>query len=163
MFAEAIWGLVGRGLLYLDFSNDSDTLRASSSNWSICRTKRGKQYDPEDLPNPDIPERRLQRFAESIPDVSDSVRQYLNESLQAYTNRLYMAAAVMLGVAAEAAFLEMAEAFCAYLPPKEAEKLSGFLRNPKSKYSTLLDEFRKRFEARKTTSLRSLAIRSSFS
>ena len=147
--AEAIWGLVGRGLLYLDFSNDSDPLRANPKNWSIYPTKMGWQYDPDGLPNPDIPDRYLQRFAGSIPDASDLVRQYVNEALQAYTNRLYMAAAVMLGVAAEAAFLEMAEAFCACLPEKEAGKLRGFVESPKSKYSALLDEFRKRFEVRK--------------
>ncbi|MBI2433779.1 MAG: hypothetical protein HYV26_13005 [Candidatus Hydrogenedentes bacterium] len=151
--AEAVWKLVGKGLVYIDFSNDSGFNggnHADAKNWFIRLTQRGREFQTSaKLPDPDLPDKYLQSFVQAIPDVSDAVRLYINEALETYNNRNYIASAVMLGVAAEAAFLEMADGFCHFLPNTEAERLREYLNHPKSKYSAMLDEFRKRFEVRK--------------
>lgn len=146
---EAVWGLISKGYAYIDISNDSGSMsgnHADPKNWLVRPTKRGLEFDSS-LPNPDLPDKFLQSFAENIPGVSEKVRLYVKEALCTYNNRTYIAAAVMLGVAAEAAFLEMAVQFCAYLPSAEAENFRKYLKGPS--YSVLLDEFRKRFESRK--------------
>jgi hypothetical protein len=46
-----------------------------------------------------------------VPDVGSMVLQYVQESVASYNGRCYLASTVMLGVASEASFLEMARSF----------------------------------------------------
>jgi hypothetical protein len=57
----------------------------------------------------------------------------------------------MLGVASEAAFLEMAEAFGQWLPSAEGTKFLEFLRNPRTSYFQKFLEYRKKLEPRKSS------------
>lgn len=148
---EAVWSLIARGLAYIDFSNaDESPMNTNDSRkWWVYPTARAKQYARDELPSPDVPDKYLKCLFDGIPQGSNLVELYIREALQTYANQNYIASAVMLGVASEAAFLEMAEVFCDYLPNTEGEKLRRFLESPKSKYSAMLDEFRKRFDVRK--------------
>jgi hypothetical protein len=70
---------------------------------------------------------------------------YLNEALLSFRGRCYLATSVMLGVAAERAFLTMSQAYAssslAGAPAMESE-----LAKPRSNYFALWTEFRKRIE-----------------
>ncbi len=96
---EAIWGLISRGMVFLDFTTDN-SVHPNPSHWTLRPTRRGWQY-AHGLPNPDLSDRYLQRFASDVPGASKTVRDYLTEALNAYGAHLYIASAVMLGVAAE--------------------------------------------------------------
>ena len=53
----------------------------------------------------------LVRLKKAVPDLDDIVLIYAEESLQCYLNGNLMASSVMLGVASEAAFYRLLEAF----------------------------------------------------
>jgi hypothetical protein len=55
-----------------------------------------------------------------VPGISDVVKGYAQEALFAYNARLYRASAVMLGVASEAAVLEVAAALATIMKTSEA-------------------------------------------
>ena len=147
--AQAVWGVIAKELAYLDFSRETDVFAGNPAKWWLYPTQRGTQAADDTLPNPDLPDKYLQRFAEDIPDAPESVQRYVREALSAYGARLYMASAVMLGVAAEGAFLDMAQTFCAWLQGTEAENYRRLLDNPRTSYNVLFAEFRKRVEPRR--------------
>lgn len=151
LVAEALWNLIGRGLVFLDFTSDSGSAPVGSGthSWWIAKTENGRKATSDTLPNPDLPEKYLQEFASGIPGVSETVLRYVNEALNAYGGRLYMACAVMIGVAAEGAFLEMADAFCKWLQGSEAEKFSKTVTDPRTSYNTLLKDFQKFVQPRR--------------
>jgi hypothetical protein len=139
---EALWSLVGQGFVYLNFS------QSAPSRWTFQLTAAGKAAANDQDFNPDSPE-YLRRLQEKVPDASDTVLSYVTEALRSYLNRCYLASAVMLGVASEAAFLEMAEAFGRWLPSDEGTRFSEFLRNPRTSYHQKFQEYRKKLEPRK--------------
>lgn len=60
-----------------------------------------------------------------------------------------MACAVMIGVAAEAAFLDLVDSFCGWLPKQEADKLRSQMGKRGTPYSRIHEEFCKRIESHK--------------
>lgn len=140
---EVLWSLVGQGLLYLNYYD------RHPSNWRFQLTAAGNTAANDQSVNPDSPDQYLQRLKHSVPDASDTVTQYVNESLVSYRNRSYLASAVMLGVASEAAFLEMAEAFGRWLPPAEGASFLTLLSKPRTSYQAKFEEYRKKLEPRK--------------
>ena len=144
--AEVFWELQRRGLIYFSFADNLSGTSAAPAHWMVLLTDRGRKAASDELPNPDIPASYVERFVQDIPDVPPIVQRYVRESLDAYTQQLYMAAAVMLGVAAEAAFLDMAESFCVWLPENQGKKYRELLDNPRISYNKLLEGFRKRTE-----------------
>ena len=70
---------------------------------------------------------------------------YLTEALQSFNGRCYLATSVMLGVAAERAFLVMAESY-ASSSMAGAPAMAKELAKPRSNYFALWTEFRKRIE-----------------
>ena len=140
---EAVWSLISQGLAYIDYS------QPSADNWTLHLTLAGKSAANDQTTNPDSPDKYIHRLQHDVPNASDTVLRYVNEALASYLNRSYLASAVMLGVASEAAFLEMAEAFGHWLPSTEGTKFLTLIRKPNAAYLAKLEEYRKKLEPRK--------------
>jgi hypothetical protein len=139
----AIWSLVVRGLAYIDIS------QPSPDNWRLILTESGSEVLGDEEANPDDPSGYLRSLYEEIPHMSDVSRLYIEDAVNAYYHRCYLASTVMLGVAAEAVFLDLAKSFVAW-KGTPTEKLEKLLSNPKASYVQKFDEFRKRLEPEKT-------------
>lgn len=134
---QAIWSLVGRGLAYIDIS------QSAPENWSLRLTASGVAAVKDEEINPDDPSGYLRRLYADVPSLSSLVKLYAVEALNSYYHNNYLAATVMLGVAAEAAFLELASAFAAW-PRMPSEPLTKILADPKKTHFQKFEEFRKR-------------------
>ena len=138
---EALWGLVGDGLAYLD----TDAQGSSTDNWCWrlsadgLRIAKGGTWEPRD------PDGYIVRIHREIPNLDGLVELYLVEALQSFNARCYLATSVMLGVAAERAFLAMAESYAASSLPG-ASAMAKELARPRANYFALWTEFRKRIE-----------------
>lgn len=138
---EELWGLVADGLVYLDPAGQG----SSTDNWRWRlstdgeRVARGGTWEPRD------PDGYLERLRRDIPGLDRLVELYLTEALRSFNARCYLATSVMLGVAAERAFLAMAEKFAAS-PMPGALAIAKELAKARSNYFALWTEFRKRIE-----------------
>lgn len=138
---EALWGLVGEGLVYLDTAGQG----SGTDNWQWRlsadgqRVAKGGSWEPRD------PDGYLDRLHREVPDLDALVELYLTEALQSFNGRCYLATSVMLGVAAERAFLIMAQAY-ATSSMSGARAMARELVKPRSNYFALWTEFRKRIE-----------------
>jgi hypothetical protein len=103
--SAALWGLVARGLVYIDFS------QSAPENWQWQLTGAASARDEQF--NPDDPEEFLKRLAVAAPAAPPCL--YMREALICYTHRAYLTSAVMLGVASEAALLDLASAAASWL------------------------------------------------
>lgn len=136
----AIWSLVGQGLAYIDFS------QPAPENWELALTDTGSAALTDAAVNPDSAGEYLTSLGARIPDASPIVLDYVREAITSYTSRCYLASAVMLGVASEAAFLEMAQAFGRWQSLPQSEKFRDVIENPRASYIAKFGEFRKRIE-----------------
>lgn len=91
------------------------------------------------------PDGYLQRVRRENPDLDDLVELYLAEALQSFNAHCYLATSVVLGVAAERAFLAMADSY-ASSSMAGASAMAKELAKPRSNYFALWTEFRKRIE-----------------
>lgn len=98
---EGVWSLVAQGLAYLD------TSQIEASNWAVRITAAGRAVLADEEFNPHDPAGYMDRLVANVPGMSDIVTAYMREALGAFNSQLYLASTVMLGVASEAAFLEM--------------------------------------------------------
>lgn len=140
---QTLWSLVGRGLVYIDIA------QPAPENWRWRLTDTGVQSAKDERFNPDDPERYLIRLRSNVSEISDLVFMYTEETVRSYTHECYLASAVMLGVASEAAFLEMAQASVDWLGTS-GQKLQTILDSLRQPYVSKFTEFRKRIEPRKT-------------
>jgi hypothetical protein len=137
-FMQAVWALTANGLCFIDFT------QPSSDNWTLELTDAGREalndqdYIPDNVPA------YLRKIAADVPDLSPTANLYLVESIQCYTARNYLAATIMLGVAAEAVFYESAEAFSKWVPGAAGANLAKLLAEPKISYIRKFTEFRDR-------------------
>lgn len=138
---EALWGLVGEGLIYLDTAGQG----SGTDNWQWRLSADGQRVAKGGTWEPRDPDGYLARIHREIPDLDDLVELYLTEALQSFNGRCYLATSVMLGVAAERAFLVMAQAYAAS-PMANAPAMAKELVKPRSNYFALWTEFRKRIE-----------------
>lgn len=101
---EALWGLVGEGLIYLDPDGQpgTDNWRWRLSRNGVCATEGGT-WEPRD------PDGFLRRLHRQTPDIDPGALVYLDEALQAFNVRCYLSSSVMLGVAAEQVFTGLAD------------------------------------------------------
>ena len=137
----AVWSLISRGLVFIDCIDEKP------NDWVIELTPKGKAAARDEEANPDNPSKYMQRLNSSVPEASRTVLQYA--ALDCYNNRNYLASAVMLGVASEAAFLEMARTFGNWLPDgTEKIKFVNILES-RQNYIKKFEEFRKRIEKHK--------------
>jgi len=102
-FWLAAWSLVAQGLSYIDMD------QSASENWSLELSPSGRALLKDEEANPDDPAGFMKSISDGIPRLSPIAKRYIAESIDAYTNRLYMASAVMLGVASEVVVYETAQ------------------------------------------------------
>lgn len=140
---QAIWSLMGKGLLYIAFEDSVITA------WRFDVTDIGHAVLKETDYNPYDADEYLGRINNKIPNVSSLAMAYAREALLSFRNRCYLASAVMLGVASEAAFLEMALSFGQWLTGNESEKFLEIVNNPRQLYLAKFAEFRKRIDSHK--------------
>lgn len=134
------FGDLAVGLLYLDTAGQ----QSSTDNWRWCLSADGRHVVNGGTWEPRDPEGYLARVRREIPDLDDLVALYITEALRSFNGRCYLATSVMLGVAAERAFLVMAESYSASSmagAPAIAKELVK-----RSNYFALWTEFRKRIE-----------------
>jgi hypothetical protein len=135
----AVWSVVRQGLAYIDYS------QPSPNNWELTLTNAGRAAARDEYPNPDSVEEYLERLRTRAPSASQTVLQYTREAAMSYINRCFLASAVMLGVASEAAFLELAQSFGNWLPSGQREEFLKIVSGPRN-YLVKFSEFRKRVE-----------------
>ena len=135
----AVWSLIRQGLAYIDYS------QSSPSNWELILTHAGLAAARDEYPNPDSVEEYLERLRTRAPGASQTVLQYARESAMSYINRCYLSSAVMLGVASEAAFLDLAQSFGNWLPSGQGEEFLKIVSGSRN-YLVKFSEFRKRVE-----------------
>lgn len=136
---EALWALVADGLIYLDPNGqqpDNWRWRVSADGQKVVN---GGTWEPRD------PEGYLARIRRDIPDLDGLVELYLAEALRSFNGRCYLATSVMLGVAAERAFLVMAKSYAAS-SVAGAPAIAKELGKARGNYFALWTEFRKRIE-----------------
>lgn len=138
---EALRGLVGDGLVYLDTAGQG----SGSDNWRWRLSADGKRIAKGGRWEPRDTDGYLERIRREIPDLDELVELYLTEALQSFNGRSYLATSVMLGVAAERAFLVMAESYAAS-SMAGASAMAKELGKSRSTYFALWTEFRKRIE-----------------
>ena len=138
---EALWSLVADGLMYLDTAGQG----SGTDNWQWRLSADGRRIAEGGTWEPRDPDGYLERVGREIPDLDELVELYLTEALQSFNARCYLATSVMLGVAAERAFLVMATAFAASTV-SGAPAMAKELDRPRSNYFALWTEFRKRIE-----------------
>lgn len=138
---QALWGLLADGLIYLDpngqgSSTDNWVWRATPLGLSIAS---GGAWEPRDQTG------FLARLRRSKPAVSPEALVYVTEALSSFNARAYLATSVMMGVAAEQAFNELAASLVA-AHPTTTVKLKRVLEDPRSSQRARYDEFRKAVE-----------------
>lgn len=138
---EALWGLVGDGLLYLDTAGQG----SGTDNWQWSLSTEGQRVAKGGAWEARDPDGYLDRLHREIPGLDGLVELYLIEALQSFNGRCYLATSVMLGVAAERAFLVMAQSYAAS-SMAGAPAMAKELAKPRSNYFALWTEFRKRIE-----------------
>ena len=141
---QAVWSLIKQGLAYLDCSD------LHASNWSLHLSESCRSAARDGECNPYNSDDYLKALAKKVPDASPAVLQYAREALISFRNGCYLASAVMLGVASEAAFLEMAGSLGNLLQDDEEKRFREVIRSQKQNYLTKFAEFRKRIEAHKS-------------
>ena len=138
---EALWGLVGDGFVYLDTAGQG----SGTDNWQWRLSSDGQRFATGGSWEPRDPDGYLDRLHREIPDLDELVELYLTEALQSFNARCFLATSVMLGVAAERAFLVMAQKYAAS-SVAGAVAMRKELAKPRGNYFALWTEFRKRIE-----------------
>ncbi len=142
---STVWSLVGQGLAYIDYS------QPAPENWELLLTNAGRSAAHDEEMNPDNSGDYLERLGAKVPNLNPTVLQYARESVVAYNSRCYLASAVMLGVASEAAFLEMARSFGNWLPDGQKQKFLKIIDDPRLNYIAKFLDFRKKIEPLKSS------------
>ncbi len=141
---EATWALVARRLAYIDGT------QPASENWKLLLTGIGREVAAGREPNPDVPHEYLSSIRATVPGVDDIVLEYLGDALDTYSKASYRPSVLMIGVASEAAFIQVAQAVAMALERSnrggEAKKLQALLDQPRTTASHLFDETRKRID-----------------
>jgi hypothetical protein len=119
-----VWSLISQGLAFIDYS------QSAPENWDLRLTESGRAVVADKHPNPDDPAGYLTRLRAS-DGLSTIVLDYATEALHAYNARLYRAAAVMIGVASEAAVLQAAQGLARFLHDAERKQYLEQLQSPK--------------------------------
>ena len=140
---EGVWSLIGQGLAYINY------LQPAPANWRLEITARGRAVVNDEGINPDDPAGYIQNLGREIPDLSEIVKNYVHEALYAYNDQLYRSSAVMLGVASEAAVLEVAPALAQTMREGKKQQYLEQLEAPNRSYNAKFEDFRNKLESRK--------------
>jgi hypothetical protein len=145
---QSFWSLVAQGLAYIDMS------QSAAENWTLNLTPAGVAAVHDEDYNPDDASGYLARLAKDVPGLSNTTIMYVREAVRSYAARNYLATTVMLGVASEAAMLEMAEHLAQHY---EDVSLQSVLDDERTPYNRKFAEVRKRLDQRKQDLPRELA------
>jgi hypothetical protein len=135
---EALWGLVGDGLAYLDPAGQgsgTDNWRWRPSAAGIAAAQGGT-WEPRDVDG------YLKRLRAHRPAVNEVAVAYVAEALRAFNARCYLATSVMLGVASESIINGLGHAIVAVQGSK-ARQLEKLLHSPTSRIAKQFEEMRK--------------------
>ena len=143
--SEIVSSLLRKGLVYINFSNASTV-----SGLILQLTEDGSAVVKEGEYSPYDSEVYLKRLRADVPMVSPTVLQYAAEALKSFNATSYLASAVMLGVASEAAFLEMGVAFAEWLSRQGSSAFTDTINSKKQNYIQKFSEFRKQIDANKS-------------
>jgi len=135
---EALWGLVGDGLIYLD----KDGQRGSTDNWRWRPSQRGIQVATQGRWEPHDPDGYLRRLRRTEPGIDSRALVYLEEALRAFNAQCFLASSVMLGVASEQVVNELAASVVGFFGPA-ADKLRKIIENPRTSQNARFEELRK--------------------
>lgn len=138
---EALWGLVGEGLVYLDPAGQG----SSTDNWHWRASALGIRAATSGSWEPRDPDGYLKRLRAFKPAIDAAALRYVEESLRAFNSRCYLATSVMLGVASEQVFDGLARSAVA-AAKGSAKKLNEALENPRTSQFTRFTELRKQLE-----------------
>ena len=141
---EGVWSLIGQGLAYIDYS------QPAAENWSLYLTEAGRAAASDEEVTPDDPGGYLRRLIVEIPEVTPLVKSYAEEALLAYNARLYRASAVMLGVASEAAVLEVALALAGVMNDTEAKPYLETIHARKQNFVAKFEVFAQKLRSKKS-------------
>lgn len=140
---EALWGLVGEGLIFLDPDGQGGASSRDNWRWRLSavglQAANGGSWEPRDQ------EGFLRRLRREVPKLDPIVYRYVEEALRAFNARGFLAASVMLGVASEQAFLQLARTV-ASARGADARKLTVALDNPRASQHNRFIELRKVLE-----------------
>lgn len=138
---EAVNSIVVQELAVIDYSN------RYSTNWTIFLTNSGLAAAQDQTINPDNSSEYLEILKNIKPKPDAIVLQYVTEAVTCYKARCYLGCAVMLGVASESAFLNMAFSFGKWLKNEnEKNRFLQVIENKRQNYISKFNEFRKRIE-----------------
>ena len=141
---EGVWSLVAQNRLYIDYTQPSPTY------WKLCLTARGRAAVSDEDINPDNPTGYIRYLCDEIPDLNETVKAYVYEALYAYNNELCRASTVMLGVASEAAVLEVAGTLGRALQGREPQQYRQAIDARRPSYLAKFEAFRKKLESKKS-------------
>ncbi len=138
-----VWALIAQGVLV------PGPNAAGNEGWPFFRvTAFGRQALTDGTPTPHDPDGYLKRLRNDVPAVAQNPDYdlYIGEALNAFIGGSFVASVLMVGVAAELAAEQLAEALIHWLPTKEAASIRG-IQN--WKVAERFEEMRKRLEPRK--------------
>ena len=138
---EALWGLVGEGLIYLDPAGQG----SSTDNWRWRPSSTGIVAATSGTWEPRDPEGYLRRLSSHSPAIDAGALRYVEEALRAFNARCYLATSVMLGVASERVFDGLARSVVD-AAGGSAKKLQAALDSPRTSQFTRFTELRKQLE-----------------
>lgn len=137
---QAFWSLVAQGLAYIDMS------QSAAENWTLHLTPAGRAAVRDEDYNPDDASGYLAKLAKDVPGLSPVTTMYVREAVRSYAATNYLASTVMLGVASEAAMLEMAARFAQHY---KDDALQAALNDSRIPYNKKFQEVRKRLDAKR--------------
>lgn len=142
---QTVWGLIRRGLVYIDTNRDD------ASKWTFQLTNAGLTAAQGQDWNPDDSGEYVKRLKALVPLASPEVLRYVREAEMSYVTSCFLSCVVMLGVASEAAFLDMSASFATWIGGTDGDKINDMLYKRGNNFVRTFDEFRKRLEPRKSS------------
>ena len=142
---EACWSLLAKGLVYLGSQRKVQGLK--HDDFHLILTQSGVDAIDEGATNPYNRDRYLARLGESASEV---VMSYCDQAVVAFHARCWDAAVVMMGVAAEATFEDLARAFLGWRPVRhDKAQAIGKRLDDELSYSKRLSIVRDEIKARR--------------
>ena len=129
-FLESFQDLISQGVIMWG-REPQDFLNTFPVSFSITTYGRKILESGEIIPHD--PHGYLDRLKKSVPAIDTLVLMYVDESLQCYINRNFMASSVMLGVASEATFYSLLDSF------QKCVKMDSTLRQKSEKMNNRMN------------------------
>jgi len=142
---EVVCDLVARRLLYVAQWHSQSTSRSGPV---LALTERGRSALSTSEPTPHDPA-YMGYIRSTAPYLPAAVYEYVDEAVAAFQAQLLRASAVMLGVASEAAMLDLIEAFAGWLSADDEGDFRKALKQTQNGYLPKLKSFKDRLDQRR--------------